>query len=460
MSALSNIRFGFLIVVLYIQLICASSLKADESDQLRNLINRAIVYLDQVQVKNDSVPIRYKGEWASEIVNLKDLPLLGNKGYSCYDSNCFVTSSIHNILAEIYLIDPSYPQVPTILKLSVENILSFKSGNSFNFWHELRVPENIRNRYTEKNQITRRRSNHFNYSSGYTSCLFNIFNDADDSAEAFRAVSLYNKICTLNGLSDKLVWKPDSIGWIFNSYRDIDRSYINYYNFYKAHGMNTGAFLTWFGGERYTTFLFPDRKGHNLPLGINDIDCVVNANILTALAEYGEENSQEAKQALNWIIKMIEKEKCNSCGYYYPTCFSLFYALSKAISKGVEVREDITRKIKDQMINSQKNDGSWGDEIEGNDLLSSLYALNALIDLCDNSDRRLRMIIEKGLKFIERSANFHSDYCFWEGGAFFSVGGIARKSHIWKSRAYTTALAVEALSSYNLKFMHDSLSAE
>lgn len=460
MSVLFNIRLGLLTVVLSIRFICASSLIANEPDRLHDLINKAIVYLDRVQVKNDSIPYKYKGEWSSEIVNFKDLPLLGNKGYSCYDSNCFVTSSIHNILGEIYLNDTSFRKIPSMLELSVENILTFKSDNSFNFWHELTVPENIRNRYTEKNQITRRRSNHFNYTSGYASCLFNIFNDADDSAEAFRSVSLYSKVCTLNGLSDKLVWKPDSIGWIFYSYRDIDRSHINYYNFYKAHGMNTGAFLTWFGYERYATSLFPDRKGHNLPLGINDIDCVVNANILTALAEYGEANSKEAVQSLNWIIKMIDKKKCNSCGYYYPSCFSLFYALSKAVSKGVEVSKETIQKITDQLITSQRNDGSWEDEMKGNELHCSLYALNALIDLCNISDNRLRMIIEKGLNFIERNAIVDTDSCFWEGGVFFSVGGIARKSHVWRSRAYTTALAAEALSSYNLKFIQGSLSAE
>ncbi|MCK9411037.1 MAG: hypothetical protein M0Q53_01975 [Prolixibacteraceae bacterium] len=460
MSALLIIRFGLLMAILLIRFTSDANQIDIEPIRLQNLLNKAIVYLDRVQVKIDSIPFKYKGEWPSEIVNLKDLPILGSKGYSCYDSNCFVTSSIHNILAEIYLNDPSYRQIPTILELSVENILSFKSGNSFNFWHELRVPENIRNRFTEKNKITRRRSNHFNYTSGYTSCLFNIFNDADDSAEAFRSVSLYNKICKLNGLSDRMVWKPDSIGWVFNKYRDIDRSHINYYNFYNAHGKNTGAFLTWFGNERYSTFLFPERKDHNLPLGINDIDCVVNANVLTSLAEYGEENSKEAKQALNWIFKMVEKEKCNSCGYYYPSCFSLFYALSKAISKGVAVREDVIQKAINQMVNSQKIDGSWGDEIEGNELHCSLYALNALIDLCNKSDSQLRMIIEKGLNFVEGSANIDSGFCYWEGGAFFSVGGIARKSHIWRSRAYTTALAAEALGSFKSNFFQESTPVE
>ncbi|MCK9640928.1 MAG: hypothetical protein M0R39_13560 [Prolixibacteraceae bacterium] len=455
MYALLKIRPGLLIATLSVQFIFAGSLSADESERLHNFINRAIVYLNQVQVKSDSIPYRYKGEWGSEIVNLKDLPLLGFKGYSCYDSNCFVTSSIHNILADIFLKDTTFRLIPAILDLSVANILSFKSEKGFNFWHELSVPENIRNRFTDMNKITRRRSNHFDYSSNYTSCLFNIYNDADDTAEAFRSVGLYNKICLQNGSPEKLVWKPDSIGWIFNAYRDVGRSHLNYYNFYKAHGTNTGAFLTWFGRERYTTFLFPDRKGHNLPLGINDIDCVVNANILTALAEYGEENSPEAKQSLAWVIKMIENEKCNSCGYYYPSSFALFYALSKAIVRGVEIGSGVEQNIVNQLIVSQKVDGSWGDKISGNELHSSLYALNALINMVDKRDTLLRLAIEKGLAFVERGAKFGPDSCFWEGGAFFSVGGIARKSQIWRSRAYTTALAAEAFNSYQRKFIQD-----
>lgn len=453
MAALKYIKSGLLITVFIFHFSGAKSQTCNDPDTLSHLINKAVNFLERIQVKRDNFPQKFKGEWESEIINLKNLPLLGEKGNKWYDSNCFVTSSIHNILAEIYLNDPSYKQIPPMLELSVENILLFKSESSFNFWHELNVPDNLRSRYSERNTIKRRRSNHLYYETEYASRMFNIYNDADDTAEALRSLLYYNKICRMNGASEKVVWQPDSIGWIFSSYRDAGRKHINYYNFFKSHGRNTGAFLTWFGRERYTTFLWPNRKGHNLPLGINDIDCVVNSNVLTALAEYNEKNTPGAYHAINWIAKMINENKCKSCGYYYPSGLTLYYSLAKAISKGVVIDDEIRKKIIDNLILSQNSDGSWNDQIQGEELQGSLYALNALIDLCDVKDALTRNIIEKGVCYVKKRACLNENIGYWEGQTFFSVGGLARKSHIWKSRAYTTALAAEALFGYRTKYL-------
>lgn len=454
MTALKYIKSGLLFTAFFFHFLCVKSQTYNDPDTLSQLINKAVCFLARIQVKSDDIPQKFKGEWESEIINMKNLPLLGEKGYKCYDSNCFITSSIHNILSEIYLNDQSFDQIPPMLELSVENILSFKNESSFNFWHELNLPDNLKSRSSERNGIKRRRSNHLFYETEYASRMFNIFNDADDTAEAFRSLLYYNKICRLNGTPEKIVWQPDSIGWIFSSYRDTGRKHINYYNFFKSHGRNTGAFLTWFGRERYTTFLYPNKRGHNLPLGINDIDCVVNSNVLIALAEYNEKNAPGFDHAKNWILKMISENKCKSCGFYYPSGLTLYYSMAKAISKGVIVGEEIRRKIIDHLIFSQNSDGSWNDQMKGNELQGSLYALNALIDLCEVRDTLARTIIEKGLCYVNKRSNINKEISYWESGVFFSVGGLARKSHIWRSRAYTTALAIEALFGYKFKYLY------
>jgi len=66
---------------------------------------------------------------------------------------------------------------------------------------------------------------------------------------------------------------------------------------------------------------------------------------------------------------------------------------------------------------------------------------------------------KSGYKGLEENINKVFDFVFskklsdknkiwWTGGIYFSGGTFVRKSHVWKSDAYTTALVLEAVSNY------------
>lgn len=151
-------RVLILKVILIPLLLLLSGLQLRAST-IEETINKAIHYLEKEQVKQGYPPQTFTGEWRSYVKNRKTLLWLGKKGESYYDSNCFVTASIHNILAEIYLMGWTHDYIPEMLDLSVENVMMFRNNVAYNFWHELPPPNHLVEKHGA--MIMRRRSNHF-----------------------------------------------------------------------------------------------------------------------------------------------------------------------------------------------------------------------------------------------------------------------------------------------------------
>lgn len=158
-------------------------------------------------------------------------------------------------------------------------------------------------------------------------------------------------------------------------------------------------FLTWLGTEFE-----------------NDIDCVVNTNVLLYLGE-------NDPAVCAYINAMIREDKFSS--RYYLDKLSFFYTISRAFNQNIRCLGKNRKLIIDQVRRSQKQDGSFGNDLE------TALALNTLLNFDYNGDE-----IVSG---IERLLQHQDRGGFWNREAFFS--GYAP---YYGSEELTTAIVIEA----------------
>ena len=441
------IRNALLIVVFFKTSLSASPFSGFNDSLLLQIIYKGINYLSINQIKSQNGTDAYIGEWPTFIYNTHNIPFLGKKGKSAYDSNVFNTLFIHNTLCELYFdLDKDQKIIP-ILSLAQKNFSYFKNESSFNFWPKLPRPTHLK---CSHSNCLQRRANHFDYHYGFINNYANIFDDADDSSAGYLAYFYNNKIKE-NSNSEELIYYPrEPFYEKLIQYRDTGNRKTNWYNRKTGFKSRTGAYLTWFGPDRkhsnFFTWFFPSHKNQNILYGRNEIDCVVNANILRTLFITGDTNIAGIQEAKTFLKNVLCKKACFTCGVYYPTEFSFHYALAKAIAGGVsgfnEYKEDLFKEIAVKM-NKQ---GYWNSQIQGNDLQSTLYAINALMLLSPN--KKTLSTIEEAFSYILQQMVNEKDIAHWNGGVFFSGGSAIRYEHVWVSDDYTTCLAIEAIANY------------
>ena len=108
-----------------------------------------------------------------------------------------------------------------------------------------------------------------NFTGG--AAFFNVPNDADDSSVAISTRYLHSLRNGRKLSSDDL-----EVLRLFCLYRDLNRVMEDGRDSYK--GKDSGAFLTWLKDENQPTFTTPNTGV--IPLGVNNVDAVVNANVL------------------------------------------------------------------------------------------------------------------------------------------------------------------------------------
>lgn len=433
----------------------ASSSPSDSLvNKMEDEIKKALHYIELSQIKQTLGDNAYEGEWPSYTSNRVTIPFIGKRGMSAYDSNCFNTAFIHNTLAIIYFSNPQYAEeIIPALERAQKNILLFKTNETFNFWHLLDYPGNLQKKKQRKNpeKFRQRRANHFIYKTRLAYCYANMFDDADDTSVGYLALYFSDSIRKA-GKEQLSLTDYSVVGQLFSKYRDIGKRKTNWYNKRNGYNYRTGAFLTAFGPDRrhsnFITWFFPYKDKQNIFYGVNEVDCVVNANVLRALAILQETNTEGFSESCTLVNDAFKNNLQYRCGVYYPTEFTLHYAASKALHDGVSCLEPSRDTIIHQILSTQNKDGSWASCIEDNDIQSTLYALNSLLYLGEYEKYKTLPAIEKAIKYIRVSAIHEGEVTYWPGGVFFSGGTIIRYVHIWRSDAFTTALAAEALTQY------------
>lgn len=405
----------------------------------------------------------FKGEWANYIYFNK-IKIPGRSETKYLDSNSFVTSSIYDLLAEIYEKNPSeHQKILPHLDLAIDSLKNYQSHHSFNFWPLLPKKINLEsyadfkelNLENYKSKKLGHRPSYFPLKNRLEINFTNIVNDADDTALAYRAIYRHKKyernvdLLESGGLEQ-------NIEALFDNYRDVSRKTNHFYNSFVGNVRSTGAYLTWFGKEanlfNFSTKVLPMNKKSSIPFGVNDVDCVVNANILNTLAITERLEQSSGKEAACSLIKRaFDKKKSKVCGLYYPSEYTLHFTSSNAIKNGVSCLQDVREDIAKEILNDQKINGSFVSKWHNSESIqSTAYAMASLLNILDeNNKEELSPAIKKGINYLLSQAKFDSSgNMYYEGGAFFSGGTVIRKKLLWVSDAYTTALVSNVLFKY------------
>ena len=445
--AWQKITLRFFLLGLLLKTSCFASSKSEFNDSLLlQIVYKGINYLSINQIKSQNGTDAYIGEWPTFIYNTHSIPFLGKKGKSAYDSNVFNTLFIHNTLSELYFTLGRRPEIIPIISLAQKNFVYFKNESSFNFWPELPRPEHLKCRHNCK----QRRANHFDYHYGFINNYANIFDDADDTSAGYLAYFYNNKIKDSSNTAALNYYSKEPYFKKLEQYRDTGDRKTNWYNKRIGFKSRTGAYLTWFGPDKkhanFFSWFFPSHKNQNILYGRNEIDCVVNANVLRTLYITGDTNAAGIKEAKTFLRNVIGKDVCFTCGVYYPTEFSFHYALAKAIASGVTGLEDQKIILIKQILSQRNKSGFWNSQMGRNDVQATLYAINALMFL--SSNKTILPEVEEAITYVVSNMIDEKELVYWNGGVFFSGGSAIRYEHVWVSDAYTTCLAIEAISTY------------
>ena len=464
----------FFVFIVFFKVSVFSQNEVDDSivnlhQELKLSIAQGLKYLSNTQRKETILGSSYRGEWPTYMCLERSFFLLGARKKT-HDSNCFSVTSIHNSLANIYLSFPEYDIIPNMLDLSFEKIMSYRNGSKFNFWNLLPPNRKLKKDDIIGEQNLVRRPTNFNLRSKYINNAANISEDADDTALGYTAIALRHEymkdsLCIEGGISQ-----------IFDEYRDIDRNNRHWFNYIYGNDHETGAYLTWLTpeyqfknwniikviGHNATFFLpfsecYPHAYKPYLPYGSNDLDGVVNANILSALALFNELNSEGVKHSIGFIEKKSKNRKYDRVGIYYPNRYHFPYSVCKAYQNGVSKLETSVNYLSCYLVDTQNEDGSWSAKRGLNrkdKLQSTAYALSSLLYAERYDELKTVKSIVKAIDYLLKNSINNEQGTHWEGGVFFSGGTVIRNILTWKSDAYTTGVILESFSNFR-KYLED-----
>lgn len=452
----------------------AQNVKINDTDvdlhtNLKNSIALSLQYLQKNQRQQTNVGHWYRGEWPTQMCMERGFLLLGTKK-EIEDSNCFAVAATHNTLAQIYLSNPEYSNIPAMLDLAFLKILDYKNGPSFNFWNLLPPTRKLKRGDIIGKQPYVRRPTNYPLGSGYINRAANVVDDADDTSLGLIATILRERIKEKDHEDDTLASGNTTIAPIFEKYRDQNRNNWQWYNFLHSYDRKTGAYMTWLGQEyefeewsvikgllHNAIFYLPMSECHPhpykayIPYGSNDVDGVVNANVLNALSLHNELNASGVEPAIKYIEQKSKNRKFDRVGSYYPNRYQFPYAVTQAYSNGVYQLEKSVGYLTQFLVETQDEDGGWSSRrvVSKKDRLqSTAYSLNALVNSGNFEQHKTKISIEKAIDFLLKKAISDSDGMHWKGGVFFSGGTVVRNHLVWKSDAYTTAIITSAFAKY------------
>jgi len=299
--------------------------------------------------------------------------------------------------------------------------------------------------------------------------LFNIPDDSDDSSLAL-ILRLMNQPGALPepGILDAIL-----------AYRDLDRNRTDRYNV--SLGPGTGAFLTWHKNEELPVFSRPEEGV--IPLEVNNVDLVVNANVLLALALSGRSNEQGYTSTANLLARAIREQLWKDGNIYYPEKLCFPYAISRAVREArltISTLDTVIPVLIHELIQEQKHFESRHPELKGafppfdsvSTVMATALGLNTLLNFGEVHARRagleqeFRSLINGSVQFLLKQQEQKRSVLrkqedipvSWPSGPLFSSS--VHELAYWYSDAQTTGLVLEALSKYALEYDRIPVSQE
>lgn len=391
-------------------------------EPLPPLEEKLYAFIRQDQIQEHPIS-RYIGTWPS-------YPKYSGVRKEIPESNSFMTLQTLILLHEVDQ-DYTLPGLDKLVDSANRQILHYvddakqtdEPTGTVSFWPLIQTDEGkwIRSFDTQWYNTTMR--------------ILDVGNDFDTSSQAFVWLYLSNqKREFLNGFVHSV-----------NRYTDAGRSNEHPLNLLWKEA-DSGAFLTWAEEEA------PTKPVNRIMDLVNDVDCVVNLNILTALSLY-ENNinllpplTVQAKEASCALThKVIDKAQEEKCGTWYtrPSHFYLAYAKAyKADTFCIQKdKEIILQRAKQRVRYLLKHPGleAYTETAEYIIILKSLqekeqrgYFLNKMILSLEDA-------LKKGIVEKDTFAYLPSKHSLFGGEAF----GLFHFN--WYGRANATALALRAL---------------
>ncbi len=407
--------FVFLIFILSSNLWAKSKLPLLEEKMWR--------FLRETQVRDQKI-IRTKGGWPSfsrfrgtqiksqesnSFVTIQLLVALSNIE-SSYELEGFKESAIAaNIFLDQYLADSRLTNEP---------------AGTMAYWPLIKTPSG---------KFIRSFSTSFIYRN---LAAFNIPNDLDVSANYFQWIFRQNS--HLNFQHD--------FAKTSGEYLDLAPR-AQYSNDKKWKSPDSGAFLTWVEADKNKF------NGTRIFGGINDVDCVVNLNILTALLTYQNHRGELSPETANGLIascKLINEAIINHntdiCGVWYDRQSQFYTAYAKAY-----LAQEKNDCLNDSLISAQKEilnlaDSALTDVIFINytniaEIMTSLKKLWPLVNRpieIQNLLQKLTTLLKQGILVEKSRAYVKSTDSLFKA----QLGPITVD---WYSPQFSTAIALEAL---------------
>jgi hypothetical protein len=457
------------------------------------------------------------GEWASTIHFMpKKMGIKGINPVAVLDSNLFMTAFV---TYPLYLfrepgINPDSRRVAGMRDLAVQNIESYRRGDAFNFWalipgtytKDVRSgPFNIPVKFLEalsRAYINPKLSKVWAFltrkldappadwverclsdeNPTLADALFNIPNDSDDTSTAVAIQRLFKECDESSPVVRQKIQVDMNALDIITQYRDVDRTVEDGRDSWK--GRNSGAYLTWLLSEKLPTFGQPE-KGV-IPLGVNNVDCVVNANVLFSLSVNNMTDAPGYRECIELCAKAIELRSWPRAGLYYPQEMIFPYSVTRAWRDGnmagkldkdsLYIMKKAMKRLVSDILKMQKKSGAFPGGEDKSDHLSTALALTSLLnigrDLAEEAglgvqydsaiDKGVSYLLKKRIKHkvrfkdsmgvsIDRRGRLVKPAAYtWDSGLFFAAS-FWDLAH-WRSKAFTVSMVLEALSKYALAY--------
>jgi len=470
---------------------------------------------------NDLFQSNKTGIWESKIHFIPKKFRLGKKSlFVIPDFNLFINTFI-TFPFYLFKEDSNVPGYISQIKYNTMKLIrSFKRGDAYNFWMELpgsnsqiprTGPPNIPIKFV--NMLSDSYLNHhYDWfwspiaegldifpkewviaiesadNPTHADAYFNIPDDADDTSVAVATQRLfseeYNPWSSSPYFSNPDNFKIDNNAlMLLSKFRDLNRNFEDGRDNWK--GENTGAYLTWLKSEYQP--MFSTCESGVIPLAVNNVDCVINANILFSLALNNMTDLPGFNEAIQLMNKTVKQKAWPKAGLYYPQFMVFPYCLTRAFREGKidnpVMKETIGLLLKDLLqiqqdysVKKPELIGAFpGGEDQTHDLSTALglcSLLNIGEQIADSCGMKNQYVdaIEKSVIFLlkekkiykikykntfsnsaGRNISLIAPKGFeWDSGLFFSSS--FRDLASWRSKPLTVAIVMEALTKYLLEY--------
>ena len=394
-----------------------------KKEELPDLEAKLYKYIQQSQIREHSIP-RYIGTWPS-------YPKYTGVRKEIPESNSFMTLQTLILLAQVNK-DYFLPDIQEVNHLANTQMLNYVSdakktnepSGTISFWPLIQDDEGnwIRSFDTQWYNTSMR--------------ILNVGNDFDTSSQAFSWFYISEQ-------------EPDFLENFANSvslYIDVNRSSEHPLNL-QWKEKDSSAFMTWAEEEA------PKKSPNRIMDLVNDVDCVVNLNILTALSLYENtlnelpQKTQMAKiQSCELVHDVIRYQKEDRCATWYTRPSHFYLAFAKAYKADTYcLGEDFTMVLK----RSKKRAKYLLEHAKMNAHTEMAEYLIILKTLKTPSCRSLlyKALLTSLERELEKGLTIRSDYAYLPYKHSLFGGEAFGLFHFnWYGRANATALALRALS--------------